>query len=51
MHYIISILKMSDRKYRISEWAKFQVGKFLHLKKLPPKGVRPGGGKTFLPTG
>jgi hypothetical protein len=46
------------KKYRISEWAKFQVWKFLHLQKLahrkkslPPKGRRPAGGKAFLPTG
>ena len=29
-------------KYRISEWAEFQVWKFIHLQKF---------GKAFLPTG
>ena len=44
------------KKYRISEWAEFQVWKFLHLQKLaqgkkslPPKGRRPAGGKIFFP--
>ena len=54
----IASSKLSDQKYRISEWAEFQVWKFLHLQKLahgkkslPPKGRRPAGGKAFLPTG
>jgi hypothetical protein len=45
-------------KYRISEWAEFEVWTFFHLQKLaygkkslPPKGCRPEGGKAFLPTG
>ena len=57
-----SILR--NDKYRISEWAGFQVWKFLHpkgwknLQKLahgkklfPPKGRRPAGCKSFLRKG
>ena len=55
---------ISGEEYRISEWAEFQVWKFLHTKgwknlqklahgkkSFPPKGRRAAGGKLFLPTG
>ena len=50
--------KQKTKKNRISEWAEFQIWKFLYLQKLahgkkilPPKSRRPAGGKVFLPTG
>jgi hypothetical protein len=46
------------KQYRISEWAEFQVWKFLHLlklahgkKNLPSKAHRPAESKAFLLTG
>jgi hypothetical protein len=46
----------SDFEYRISEWAEFQVWKFLHLQKLAqgrkaclPRAVGPREARLFFP--
>ena len=56
--YVSKVESFYFVKYRISDWAEFQVWKFLHLlklaqgkKSLPPKDCRPAGGKAFLPKG